>query len=217
MTRHLRRLVALTALILATFPFPPAAAACHSASFVPDEYKIDEKEDTVVVAVQNPGGVPGDRSVDYETVNGTAKSGSDYTKKSGTLTFNPGHTSEVIEIPIKDDSADENNETFQVRLKAKPSSCITEASIGPPATVTIQDDDEKPIVQPTPTKTSPKPSTASASPSPTLTSPSPTSSAIAAADSGDGGLSGGAIVGIVAATVVLGGAAAFWVRRRFLT
>ncbi|MFM6748671.1 MAG: Calx-beta domain-containing protein, partial [Dolichospermum sp.] len=55
-------------------------------------------------------------SVQYATANGTAIAGSDYTSTSGTLTFDPGVTSQVINIPILNDSLNEANETFTLNL-----------------------------------------------------------------------------------------------------
>lgn len=229
-------LVAAT-LVALVLPAGPAVAACHSASFSPSEYQVQENEGKVTLGVQNPGPVADDRRVDWETVNGTAKAGTDYVAGSGTLSFSPADTSEVIEVTIINNTANENSEGFTVRLIARPGSCITQDSIGPPASVTITDDDPKPKPKPSPTPTrtqpaassptpkkstspSPTPSrSASPSPSPTLSaSPSPTQTAVAAPDSSpDGGLSGGALAGIVAGVIVLGGGAAFFVRRRFMT
>ena len=39
-------------------------------------------------------------TVKYTTANGTAKAGSDYTSKSGTLTFAPGETTKTISIAV---------------------------------------------------------------------------------------------------------------------
>ncbi|MFM6644388.1 MAG: beta strand repeat-containing protein, partial [Microcystis panniformis] len=55
-------------------------------------------------------------TVQYATANGTAIAGSDYTSTSGTLTFDPGVTSQVINIPILNDSLNEANETFTLNL-----------------------------------------------------------------------------------------------------
>jgi serralysin len=75
-------------------------------------------------------------TVQYATANGTAIAGSDYTSTSGTLTFNPGVTSQVINIPILNDSLNEANETFTLNLttatNATPGAAIT-------ATTTITD------------------------------------------------------------------------------
>jgi CSLREA domain-containing protein len=70
-------------------------------------------------------------TVQYATANGTAIAGSDYTSTSGTLTFNPGVTSQVINIPIVNDSLNEANETFSLTLNSP-----TNASLGTSQTVT---------------------------------------------------------------------------------
>ena len=55
-------------------------------------------------------------TVDYATSDGTALAGSDYTAKSGTLSFAPGETSKTIEVSVTDDSLGEGNEDFKVTL-----------------------------------------------------------------------------------------------------
>lgn len=55
-------------------------------------------------------------TVSYQTENGTAQAGSDYTATSGTLTFSPGQTSKTITVNVKGDKTVEGNETFFVRL-----------------------------------------------------------------------------------------------------
>ena len=55
-------------------------------------------------------------TVDYATSDGTAEAGSDYTAKSGTLSFAPGETSKTIEVSVTDDSLGEEDEDFKVTL-----------------------------------------------------------------------------------------------------
>ncbi|MEI6332392.1 MAG: Calx-beta domain-containing protein, partial [Pseudanabaena sp. ELA645] len=75
-------------------------------------------------------------TVNYTTANGTATAGSDYTSTSGTITFNAGITSQVINIPILNDSINEANETFTLTLSSP-----TNANLGvtTTATTTITD------------------------------------------------------------------------------
>ncbi len=84
-------------------------------------------------------------TVDYSTANGTATAGpsGDYTATSGTLTFNPGETSQTISVPIAGDTTDEPDETFTLALNNP-----TNAVLGTPstATATIVDDDPAPDV-----------------------------------------------------------------------
>ncbi|HEY9693877.1 MAG TPA: DUF4347 domain-containing protein, partial [Oculatellaceae cyanobacterium] len=69
---------------------------------------------TFTVSLSAASGVT--TTVNYATANNTATAGSDYTALSGTLTFNPGLTSQTITVPIVGDTVYENNETFFVNL-----------------------------------------------------------------------------------------------------
>ena len=55
-------------------------------------------------------------TVDYATVDGTAKDGEDYTAQSGTLTFAVGETSKTVKIAVLSDEMDEEAETFTLVL-----------------------------------------------------------------------------------------------------
>ena len=84
--------------------------------------------------------IAADVTVDYETVDGSAIAGSDYTETSGTLTIAAGDTSGTIEVPILDDTTDESIETFGLRL----SNATNVTAPADPATATITDDDSEP-------------------------------------------------------------------------
>jgi hypothetical protein len=79
-------------------------------------------------------------NVNYATTNGTALAGSDYTTTSGTLTFNPGDTSKTINVPIINDTAAENDETFTVTLSVP----VVNATLGTTTvhTYIINDNDQ---------------------------------------------------------------------------
>jgi Ca2+-binding RTX toxin-like protein len=70
-------------------------------------------------------------TVQYATANSTAIAGSDYTSTTGVLTFNPGITTQVINIPILNDDLNEVNETFTLSLTSP-----TNAVLGTTKTVT---------------------------------------------------------------------------------
>jgi Ca2+-binding RTX toxin-like protein len=70
-------------------------------------------------------------SVRYLTANASATAGSDYTATTGTLTFNPGETSQVINIPILNNSLNEADESFILSLTSP-----TNASLGTIKSVT---------------------------------------------------------------------------------
>jgi Ca2+-binding RTX toxin-like protein len=55
-------------------------------------------------------------TVSWRTVDGTAKAGTDYIAKSGTLTFSPGTVSQEVVIAIVGDDIAEGNEGFNVKI-----------------------------------------------------------------------------------------------------
>lgn len=69
-------------------------------------------------------------TVDYATSNGTATAGSDYTATSGTLTFTSGQTSKTINVAITDDTAQENDETFNMTLSNVSANAVIGDSVG---------------------------------------------------------------------------------------
>ena len=77
-------------------------------------------------------------SVDYATVNLSAKAGEDFTYSSGTLTFLPGEESKSISVSIVEDQVFESNETFNLML-SNPVNTAIDAGTG---VITILDDDE---------------------------------------------------------------------------
>ncbi|NEO54993.1 MAG: hypothetical protein F6K54_19080 [Okeania sp. SIO3B5] len=55
--------------------------------------------------------------VDYQTNDSTAINGSDYRSRSGTITFQPGETKKVIQVPVLGDTKVEEQEYFWVQLR----------------------------------------------------------------------------------------------------
>ena len=82
----------------------------------------------------------GQVTVDYQTVNGTASAGTDYTAASGTLTFAAGDTEETVEVAVLDDSHDEGEETMTLRLSNPSEGRLADAE----ATGTIENTDPLP-------------------------------------------------------------------------
>lgn len=76
-------------------------------------------------------------TVNYSTENNTAHAGSDYTAKSGTLTFVPGESTKTVIVNLLGDSLNEADETFYLDLSA-PSGAVIAAG-GARATGTIRD------------------------------------------------------------------------------
>jgi Calx-beta domain/FG-GAP-like repeat/FG-GAP repeat len=66
-------------------------------------------------------------TVAYATGNDTAAAGSDYTSKSGTLTFAPGVTSKTVTVLVNGDRIAEPSETFVVNLSAPVNAGIADS------------------------------------------------------------------------------------------
>jgi Calx-beta domain/Purple acid Phosphatase, N-terminal domain len=88
-----------------------------------------------------PARTTGSATVTYQTVDGTATAGSDYSATSATLTFAAGVTTQTLTVPVLGDTLDEANETFLVRLSAPVGAAIGTPSQG---TGTITDNDALP-------------------------------------------------------------------------
>ena len=78
-------------------------------------------------------------TVNFATANGTATGGrnGDYTATSGTLTFNPGETSKLVNVAVRNDASVEPDETFFVRLSSAVGATISAGA----GTGTIVNDD----------------------------------------------------------------------------
>ena len=76
-------------------------------------------------------------TVNYTTIDGTALAGTDYSTRTGSLSFPPGTTSSAISVPTIADSVIESNEAFTVRLSGAASANLADDT----GTGTIVDDD----------------------------------------------------------------------------
>lgn len=117
----------------------PAGACGHAAYFVSGTYSTTEGSSVNVAIRRDANSCGGPSSVDYATVDGSAKAGSDYTAVSGTATFDVGPdpaAQRTIAVPILKDSEAEGVETFTVVLRMNAAKGVI-SSLGPPATITI--------------------------------------------------------------------------------
>ena len=78
-------------------------------------------------------------TIDYNTQDGTATAGSDYTETSGTLTFNAGETEKTVSVPIIDDTVPDDGETFILVLTNPAGATLGDAM----ATGTIRNTEEE--------------------------------------------------------------------------
>jgi glucose/arabinose dehydrogenase len=97
---------------------------------------VNEGAGTATV-IATRGNTVGAASVNYTTVDGTAKAGSDYQSKSGTLSFIAGQSQQNIIIPIINDNVGESNETFTLNF----SNAIGVQLTNQQTNITILDDD----------------------------------------------------------------------------
>ena len=81
-------------------------------------------------------------TVNYATADGSATAGLDYVGTSGMLTFNPGTTTQTINVPVNGDITFEGNETFTVNLSGASNATIS----GAQGAGTITDDDGLPTL-----------------------------------------------------------------------
>ncbi len=84
-------------------------------------------------------------TVQYASLDGTARAGTDYNPIQGTLTFNPGEKSKPLNLGIKGDTIQEGDEFFQVLLSKPTGVALDDAAAL--ATITLTDDDGIPPEQ----------------------------------------------------------------------
>jgi hypothetical protein len=119
--------------------------------FSPDKYTVTEGAGfvTLTVEVVRSGDPAQVISVDFVTVDGSAKAGSKYTRTEGRLTFGANVTSQNIAVPIIDEPYIEGTTTFNVVLSnplpatAKDGNPASRLGSPSAATVTILDNDAR--------------------------------------------------------------------------
>ena len=107
-------------------------------------FSVGEVGPTALIMATLEGASAYTVTVNYATGNGTATAGSDYTAKSGTLTFAPFDPPKTFTVPITNDTVFEGDQTVLLTL-----SDAVSATLGSPstATLTIVDNDPQPTVQ----------------------------------------------------------------------
>ena len=110
---------------------------------------MDEGDTTTAYTVSlSPSGVKptSDLTVSYRTSNGTATAGTDYTAKSGTLTFTQAAAgSQTFTVQTTGDTTDESDEAFTVTISSPAGGGGATPSLGTSSvSTTITDDDDAP-------------------------------------------------------------------------
>ena len=99
---------------------------------------VDEIAGTVTLTVNRSGDSSQAITVNFNTIDGTAKAGQDYTNTTGQLNFAVGDSSEDVIVPILTDSVAEGFENFTVRITNPTSPFLVTVST---ERVTINDGD----------------------------------------------------------------------------
>lgn len=110
-------------------PPTPCTSLVH---FAQSSYSVTEEQGFVTLTVVRENCLNQEVTVQYQSVNGSAVSGQDYTAVSGTLTFPVNNEYQYIQVPIINDSASESSELFTVTL-----SNPTNAAVTTPGTATV--------------------------------------------------------------------------------
>ena len=112
---------------------PPALSVANATA--------NESEGSIVFAVTLDRAAPGPVTVAYETRDGSAQAGHDYTAKSGTLSFAAGQTSKSVSVTLLDDAVDDGGETFELVLSNPTGGAVIADGV---ATGTIENSDPMP-------------------------------------------------------------------------
>ena len=102
-----------------------------------DDVTVSEDAGSAVFNVRLDGQSTATVTVAYQTSNGTAIAGEDYTPTDGTLTFLPNETVRTIAVTVLDDGDAEGEETFRVTL-SRPQNATLFDDLG---TARIRDDE----------------------------------------------------------------------------
>jgi len=113
--------------------------------FVFESVAVNADEGKVAhITVNRINGADGAVSVDFQTIEGSALSGSDYTHRSGTLSWDDQEDgSKTFDIPILKDSEVESKESFEVQLFNTSNQAIIKTGV---TTVSITDATEPGIL-----------------------------------------------------------------------
>jgi uncharacterized delta-60 repeat protein len=103
-------------LILAGLVNAPPAAAPGALQFQSASSSVDRTAGTATIMVSRTGGTSGAVTVHYQTGDGTASTGDEYTSTSGTLTFADGQYCVSFTIPILNNHRNEGDTTVALSL-----------------------------------------------------------------------------------------------------
>ena len=85
-------------------------------NFSQSYYSVNENAGTVTITVTRTGGTGNTVTVNYSTTDNSAFHGTDYTTKSGTLSFGNGVSSQTFQVPIINNSIARPDRIFNVNI-----------------------------------------------------------------------------------------------------
>lgn len=93
-----------------------------------DECSASDTDTTATFTITSDAAIEGsDVTVDWETQGATATEGTDYLANSGTVTFSEGETTKTVQVTVKCDDVQEDDETFKVVISNPSRGSITKA------------------------------------------------------------------------------------------
>ena len=107
---------------------------------VADAEAEENTDQTIDFTVSLDRAASGTVTVDYATADGSATAGADYTAASGRLTFQAGERTKTVQVTLLDDTHDEGEETFTLKLSNASGAVIVDGE----ATGTIENHDPMP-------------------------------------------------------------------------
>jgi hypothetical protein len=113
-------------------------------NFEKSTYTVAESKGPAIISVNRSGPTGGTVLVNFSTADDTAIAGKDYTAVSRTLTFGPGVRTQLVSIPILQDTQAEGTETVTLRLLAvSGGSPAAHLGVRSTAVLQITDEDDK--------------------------------------------------------------------------
>jgi choice-of-anchor B domain-containing protein len=115
-------------------------ASPGAVTFIGTTLTVSEANAGATVRLQRVGGHAGTVTVQYATADGSALAASDYTARTGTVTWEDGDTTEkTIAVTVTNDAQDEGTERFGVMLSNPGGGLVVEGSSSFEVTVTNDD------------------------------------------------------------------------------
>ena len=121
-----------------------ALAQLPAVQFSAPTYTVDESSARATITVNRTGVAVGTLSAIYAVSAGTATSGSDFTARTGKLSFTAGQSSKTFTVSIKRDTLNEANETINLTLSDPVGGLLGSQNT---ATLTVNDNDAAGVIQ----------------------------------------------------------------------